>query len=258
LHPLRTIAASLLLACSLAPHAEATKSFLPRYGPTKTELFAAVQNDLKRARLLEQITDALSTGIRLPRPLFFGIAECGTANAYYAPGRMEVVICLELIQHLSNGITRRYSHISPPNEISQMINGALNFIIFHELDHALIDVLKLPILGREEDAADQIGTFFMLNMTGSPQALAGALWFFEDSSFAYSRVHFAGVHSLGPQRQANLACWTYGSDPSRYGYLLASTMLTRERSQTCQREFRQLDSAVRQLLGDSVQLPARR
>jgi hypothetical protein len=258
MHSLCRFAGSLVLVLALVPSAGASKSFMPRYGPTKTELFSAVQSDLRQARLLEQITDALSSGIQLPRPLFFGTAECGTPNAFYAPGRMEIVICLELVQHLSNGISRRYSRVSPPDEISQMINGALNFIIFHELGHALIDVLKLPILGREEDAADQIGTFFMLNMAGTPQALAGALWFFEDSSFSYSRAHFAGVHSLGPQRQANLACWTFGSDSKRYSYLLASAMLTRERSQTCQREFRQLDSAVRQLLGNAVQLPSRR
>ncbi|HBN29834.1 MAG TPA: hypothetical protein DD416_01080, partial [Rhodobacteraceae bacterium] len=31
------------------------------------------------------------------------------------------------------------------------------FFLYHELGHALIDILKLPVFGREEDAADVMG-----------------------------------------------------------------------------------------------------
>ncbi len=249
-----------LLALTLltGPLEASAQSFVAKYGPTKTSHFAAVQEDLRQQRFLENVASALSSGIKLPRQLSFGTAECGSANAYYAPSRAEIVICLELVQFLSNGISKRYARISPPAEIGEMINGAIFFIVFHEIGHALIDVLQLPVLGKDEDAADQIGTFFVLSGQNSPQALAGAFWFFEDRSLNYSRQHFSGVHSLGPQRQSNLACWAYGSNPERFGYLKSSPLLPASRVVSCRREFQRLDSSVRRLLGDAVQLPAPR
>jgi hypothetical protein len=256
---LRQLLQVLLALALLTGTLEASaQSFVAKYGPTKTPHFAAVQEDLRRQRFLENVAAVLSSGIRLPRQLSFGTAECGSANAYYAPSRGDIVICLELVQYLSNGISRRFARTATPAEIAEMTNGALFFIVFHEIGHALIDVLQLPVLGKEEDAADQIGTFFVLSGQNSPQALAGALWFFEDRSVSYSREHFSGVHSLGPQRQSNLACWAYGSNPDRFAYLKSSPLLPASRVVSCRREFQRLDASVRNLIGTAVQLPAPR
>ena len=45
------------------------------------------------------------------------------------------------------------SGLSQPESDAAVI-GSTAFILMHEASHALIDVLQLPVLGREEDAAD--------------------------------------------------------------------------------------------------------
>ena len=49
-------------------------------------------------------------------------------------------------------------------------------VIYHEMAHMLIDQLRLPVLGREEDAADNMATWFLLNLRNADadQALADA------------------------------------------------------------------------------------
>jgi hypothetical protein len=40
--------------------------------------------------------------------------------------------------------------------------GPLFDVFFHETGHALFDMLQVPVLGREEDAADQVSAYLML------------------------------------------------------------------------------------------------
>jgi hypothetical protein len=246
---------ALLLMLSRVVFAQ---SFIPQYGPVRSPKLADLQHELKRNRVLEQLSAALSDGVRLPKPLVLGTTECGMPNAFYSRQHGAIVMCLDLIEHLGNGITRDFGRISTSQEMNEAISGAVTFVLFHELGHALIDQLRLPVLGREEDAADQIGAFFILLTPNSQQALAGALWFFKQRTIFYTRQHFAGEHSLGPQRQTNLACWAYGSDQSKYGYLLNGPFLPKQRAVRCADEYAQLQSAVRRLLEPHVDLPKAR
>ena len=44
----------------------------------------------------------------------------------------------------------------------EVIVGGFIDALFHELGHALFDILNIPVFGREEDAADQMSAFVML------------------------------------------------------------------------------------------------
>ncbi|MFT5637525.1 MAG: hypothetical protein ACI861_000339, partial [Paracoccaceae bacterium] len=43
------------------------------------------------------------------------------------------------------------------DEQESYIRANTIFFIYHELGHALIDLLRLPVFGQEEDAADVLG-----------------------------------------------------------------------------------------------------
>jgi hypothetical protein len=247
----------LVVALSL-PMTTAAQSFEPLYGPARSPHLASLQRDLQKERVVEKMAAELSQGVRLPRPITLASAECGSPNAFYSKQHNSIVMCLDLFHHLAAGIGRDLGPVSTPEEIGQTISGAFAFVLLHELGHALIDQLNLPVLGREEDAADQISLFLVLRTPVAPQALAGALWFFRQKTLFYSRQHFSGEHSLGPQRQTNLACWAYGSNTAKYGYLLNGPFLPRNRAVRCVDEYKQLDSAVRRLLAAHVELPALR
>lgn len=249
----RIALASVLAAC--ASQIASAQSFVGRYGPVKSPQYVRVHQNFQQGQFLEKLASALSQGITLPHQVVLTVGECGAPNAFYSPQRKAIVLCHELIAQMAQGLQRDFARVASRDEIANSISGGVAFILMHELGHALIHLLDLPVLGREEDAADQIGAYFLLHSEIAPYGLAGALWFFRSKTLIYTRRHFSDEHSVGPQRQSNLACWALGKDPRRYQYLLQGRYLTRERAVRCGAEYARLDSSVRKLLGDNVRLP---
>src|SRR5689334_22528436 len=60
---------------------------------------------------------------------------------------------------------KRLSHLSDRDRrgITRFVAGNMLFVVLHELGHALISDLGLPVLGREEDAADAFASVAMLS-----------------------------------------------------------------------------------------------
>lgn len=127
-------------------------------------------------------------------------------------------------------------------------------VFYHEFGHALVDVMKLPIYGQEEDAADvasavMINTLFEEDVaTRIADAFArGFLGDFETEDVAYWDVH-------GPtqQRYYNFVCVFYGANPAARERFADSHQLPRPRKRTCPDEFAQADHAwgdvIRRLL----------
>lgn len=248
------IVLAVVLTVSASEFASA-QSFVGKYGPVKSPQFISAHQNLQRIEFLEKLASALSQLITLPHTVVLSIGECGAPNAFYMPKQKAIVLCHELMAQLAQGMQRDFARVASSAEILESISGGIVFILMHELGHALVHELDIPLLGREEDAADQIGAFFLLHSNNASYGLAGALWFFRSKTLIYTRRHFSDEHSVGPQRQSNLACWAIGKDPSRYSYLLQGGYLTRERARRCNAEYRQLDSSVRRLLGNNVRLP---
>lgn len=254
------MAARIALSCAILASVSgfsSAQSFVWKYGPVNSPQFVHIHQNLQRGEFLEKLAAALSQGITLPHQVVLTVGECGTRNAVYSPKHKAIVLCLELIAQIAQGIQRDFARVASSDEIANSISGGIIFILMHELGHALIHLLDLPVLGREEDAADQIGAFFLLHSNIAPYGLAGALWFFRSKTLIYTRRHFSDEHSVGPQRQSNLACWALGKDPHRYQYLLRGGYLTKERAARCGVEYSRLDSSVRKLLGGNVRLPSR-
>src|SRR3546814_15326340 len=49
-----------------------------------------------------------------------------------------------------------------PDDLAVFVLGNTIFTLFHELGHALVDKLEIPVLGREEDAVDALAVLLML------------------------------------------------------------------------------------------------
>lgn len=118
-------------------------------------------------------------------------------------------------------------------------------IFYHELGHALIDVLELPIYGQEEDAADNASVMLMHYLyeeeVANQMVMATAQAFSVEAAEEAGNVAFWGVHGASEQRYYNLLCIFYGGDPENREEMITVMGLPEERAETCEEEFWQAD-----------------
>ncbi|MFM2252876.1 MAG: hypothetical protein RJB68_1213 [Pseudomonadota bacterium] len=232
------------------------QSFIPVYQPLeqiKNSELRQLQADWRNAQILEEMATQLSNQFRLSQPLKIGLGECGVSNAKYRSDMKFVQICLELIPDLTSRIAREQGNRLNRESMTRTVMGALVFIIFHELGHALIDIENLPVLGKEEDAADTISTYLILQKPALAEiGVAGGLFFFGRQTTLipgfFSQDHLSDEHGLNPQRAVNLACAAYGKDPQRFGWAIQTARVTNNRAIRCTNEYIQLERSVSGLL----------
>jgi hypothetical protein len=117
--------------------------------------------------------------------------------------------------------------------------GNMLFVLLHEAGHGLISDLGLPVLGREEDAADAFATVTMLQMktefTHRTLVNAAKSWLISDRRAREERktVVYYDVHALDLQRAYSIICLMVGSDGERYEDLANEVNLPDERQETC-------------------------
>ena len=221
---------------------------------------------LKERRVLERIKGLLSP-VRLPRPLLVKTAGCdGDANAFYEDD--SVTVCYEYIDELLRnaprettpaGVTRQFAVVGPTIEV-----------FLHELGHAIFDYNEVPVLGREEDAADQLAAYFLLQFdkANTRRIIAGVAHAYEvealqpdtvDKSSDDARASpaqrffrktkvFANEHELPAQRFYNVLCLAYGADREQFADVVANRWLPKERAEDCADEYKQVVRAMNKLI----------
>jgi hypothetical protein len=130
-------------------------------------------------------------------------------------------------------------------------------VVLHELAHAVFDLKKVPILGREEDAADQVAAFLLLRLgdTEARRAIASiAFMYASEAKEAPPKLKdLAKEHGLPGQRLFNLLCISYGGRPKVFGDLVERGFLPAERAEQCHDEYQQVKFAF-----DRLVAPAKR
>jgi hypothetical protein len=122
------------------------------------------------------------------------------------------------------------------------------------LGHAAVNVFQLPVLGREEDAADTFATLALLHVGTDyahevlVDAARGLLRTAERDARLGLPPRFYQEHGLDQQRAYQIVCLMFGSDPDRFSQLAERAGLPPERRETCVLELSQAqDSWVRLL-----------
>lgn len=113
-------------------------------------------------------------------------------------------------------------------------------IFYHELGHALIDVMEVPIFGQEEDAADVISVLLIDWLyeedTAQDIALDSAFGFINDPD-GEMEVAYWDVHGPDEQRFFNHVCLFYGANPELREDLAFELGLPEDRADTCEEEY---------------------
>ena len=128
-------------------------------------------------------------------------------------------------------------------DLAEFVVGNMLFVLLHEMAHVHVTEMGLPVLGREEDAADAFATLALIKM-GSEfshgvliQAAKG--WFLsaERDERRGHGLAFHDEHGLDRQRAYQIVCLMVGSDPEKFGDLADLVKMPEERQGTCQGDY---------------------
>lgn len=164
--------------------------------------------------------------------------------------------CLALLLLLSG--CSHAAKAAPQSDLSatelRFVTANAEFTLLHEMGHLLINELQLPVLGREEDAADQLGFVGLFLLQGKQRDAnfyaklldVADYWRLEWqlAKTPEEKVHSWDSHGLDAQRFYNIACLAYGSDPKNLEWIITATGLPDERAFYCPEEFQQVQHAV--------------
>ncbi len=122
------------------------------------------------------------------------------------------------------------------------VEGATLAIFYHEFGHALVDILQLPVLGQEEDAADILSVVLTHEMWDEDwareTAWASALsWKLTAEEYAGEEEAYWGVHGLDLQRHYTTVCLFYGANPEARADFAEEFELPEERAEGCAEEY---------------------
>ena len=191
----------------------------------------------------------LSNNIDLPQNVPVIFQSCGVVNAFYHPGTRNITFCYEYLSKRAE-LVRTFLMSPTPEQVNDAVYRQSVHVINHELGHALIHQLDLPVLGREEDAADGFSAFILLERGGPQDAysvLEGALSNSQHGLFENGRQD--DEHSLNEQRYFNLLCWMLGSDTARFAEYARKGRLPSARQKRCPSEWAQLRASWVKVLG---------
>jgi hypothetical protein len=227
--------------------------FKLQYEPRKTQKKSdAARRVGGNEQAIAALIADLNNKVALPFDIFVSWSDCDEPDAYYDPETHKLVICHQLIDEYYDLFALK---VKDKTKLDDAVRGATAATFFHELGHALIDAWKLPITGKEEDAADQLSTVVLINRTdaGERMALDGALSFklYADLNKGEKKIYW-DEHSLDEQRFYDTICMLYGHNPKKYEYLIKDGTLPEERAANCQPDYERIERSWRTLLAPYI------
>lgn len=241
--------ASTVAVCDEAKTNRVSVSYVPPTNPAHQQAYEL----LKERKSLEKFQEMFSP-FRLQYPLHISATGCdGEADAMYSYDSIR--ICYEYIEELRTYVPAE----TTPAGIEPLDTFVGPFVdtVFHEFAHALFDNLGIPILGREEDAADQVGAYIYLQL-GDDEAhrlIIATVYAYilevEDTD-PPTMEEYADEASTPEQRAFNLSCMAYGKDPELFEDVVALVEMPQERLEICEEEYELFSLAYEKLIGPHI------
>jgi hypothetical protein len=223
------------------------EGYLPRY------------RTLQDRQVLEKLSQFLAP-VHWPKKLRLIAKQCQSGaprqepEVYYNAVEYSLNLCYQWLATINDFGRPNPKFASKP----QVIVGGVVGILLHEAGRAVFDMHKVPRLGSDEDAADQIATFVGLQF-GEEVARTvtkGTYWVWDTYDVRLrdrnEQYKFSGRASVAPQRMRNTACIAYGRDPVTFKELAGS--LSQERAAGCADEYQQIARAFDKTVKKHVNL----
>jgi len=217
------------------------------YVPPRASFLVPIYNRLKERQVLEQLKQFLSP-LKIPDGIVLKITmkECGETNSWWSGRQNGLFLCYDWLDYALNIA----SQIDDPHGLTRedAVLGAFLQVIFHELGHAMFDIYEAPVLGREEDAADQMAGLILSRFGPdvAKRTFPGVVYLAKSMAEAdgdWEHDRFADDHGNWLQRAYNNLCMAYGADPTTFAYVVDQGLLPKERAANCGREYAQISHA---------------
>ena len=220
------------------------------YEEPADEKHRIIRQLMQERRILETVA-ALLNSFRLPRELTLEVRGCqGRENAWYGFDR--AIFCYEYVDL----IQRHAPKVATPGGVQRgdAIVGAVIDTLFHEAAHGIFDLLQIPVMGREEDAADFFSIYLMLQFPpdDARRLIEGIAFNMgsearKDFSERPLPQKFAGPHGPNVQRHYNVLCLAYAADQALFNNVVPAG-LPPWRARSCWEEWAMLKRAFTRLI----------
>jgi hypothetical protein len=206
--------------------------------------------EMLKASETEYLAKSLAAAFELPNPLIVKGVNGFGGGPFYNPEDNSITLQYEFATVVL-GVIAQSNPKQSQHELGEAVGAVNSFIFAHEFGHALIHNFELPVLGREEDAADGIATVLLLLASegSSYAAEAAEFWLnFSGRQNPPKLAEYADNHSFDRQRADNILCWIGGSNEGILQAFVEGEILPEERAVSCPAEWQLLKSSAEQVL----------
>lgn len=189
---------------------------------------------LLESRVLDEGVELINSEIDIEEDLLILAGEGDFVH--YDPQTLEIKIPYDFVAEVRERFAGEYE-----DGWELYAGDALEHTIYHELGHALVDILNIPVLGKEEDAVDDFGIIMLIltRSDGDERAVSAAEFFFMEGEEIeeFTPEDLMDEHSLDDQRGYKSLCMVYGSDPEKYEDIATDLEMDEDRRLMCQEVF---------------------
>lgn len=225
--------------------------FVLRYVAPRTGEDRLARRLIAETGVMEGIVSGMNESIALPRDIEV-LVKPTDDGPYYDPSTRTLLLGYPFVAYVAN-VFDAADPSQAPRRLAERTVDVVAFVLLHEMGHALVDQLDIPITGREEDAVDNLATVLAGYIDEQGTITLDFADFFsllQADPATLQATDFWDEHSLDIQRANDAACLLYGSSPRRFGAL--GRQIPAARRVRCPEQWRQVERSWGRLLGDSI------
>ena len=213
-----------------------------RYDPPNDKIGSDAKQILQLGGT-DGVAEGFTTSFKLPEDITIHVVN-GVVGPHYDPQDRTITLSYGFVNYTAGVLKTNFPELRRDDrEFGKQLAAVDAFILVHEFGHAFIHAFDLPVLGREEDAADAVATVFLTRAVenGAEYAFDAARFFNALSSRQRNLApqDFFDEHSLDKQRAYSIVCWIAGSSEQSYREVARRRLLSEARQQRCPAEYQQ-------------------
>ena len=240
---------ALFMACGLmlfSPSSQAQNNAVPAFKlvwqKASTET-GTIANKLYYSGVFTQVVNDLNAMFALPRDIYI-VFTSSDEGAYYSSDSGYPVVTIPYETAFEDrDILDAAGYGDSDEDLDNILYEELEFTLYHEVGNALIEVLQLPTVGRQEDVVDEFAFYVCMRLGYTATIHSAAIMydaFSYDKDDAIEDNDLMDSHSLDLQRKYRLLCLLYGSDEDNNAYVLDEMDLDEEQMDTCVYDYEDL------------------